>query len=313
MRKHIAVYLQRCRTYDLESLKYFFDHCFGEMVNFSPHSARVFIKPNLISAGGTGLACTDPQFLLALGEWLIDNGAVVGIGDSPAFGKASSVLRSLGIDGELRRRGIMISDFSNVTTKKLACGIAVGVAAEPLSCDYFLNVPKLKAHNQMYVTLALKNIFGIVQGVRKSMLHMRHGGADNMFSRIILDLLDLLPPHYTVLDGIRAMHRQGPIHGTRLDLGCVAFSPDPVALDTALLQALQLDPYRSPLWREAKKKEYPGADICNILFPLLQPASFYGTSFSAPEQLSPIRFNPFRFLWNNIKRSGLKLKEYYSA
>ncbi|MBM9604611.1 DUF362 domain-containing protein [Desulfopila inferna] len=303
---HSSVYLRRCMTYDFEKLKCFFDDSFG-VADFSPRSAKVFIKPNLISAGGTGLACTDPRFLLALGEWLIEKGAKVGIGDSPAFGKASSVLRALGIEGELRQRGIMITDFTSVSTRRLACGVEIGVAPEPLACDYFVNAPKLKAHSQLYVTLALKNIFGIVQGVRKSMLHMRHGGAGTLFSRIILDLQDLLPRQYTVVDGISAMHRQGPIHGDHLELGCVAFSADPVAVDTALLQALRLDHCRSPLWCEAKKRGDSGADIENILFPLLTPDAFYDTHFSAPEELSPLRFSPFRFLRNTLKRSCLRV------
>lgn len=248
------------------------------------------------------MACTHGSFLLALGEFLVDNGAQVAIGDSPAFGSASSVLRKLGIDDRLSRLGIEVVNFNKVVQRRLDCGVNVGIAAEPLDYDYFVNAPKIKAHSQMYVTLAVKNVFGIVLGMRKAMLHMRHGGPDNMFSRIIVDLLEHLPPHFSVIDGVVAMHGTGPLHGVSLDLGCLGFSSDPVALDTSLLHALQLDPQKSPLWCESKRRGYDGADLSKIYYPMQQPEVFHGSHFLAPHQLSPVRFNPFRFFWNSLRR-----------
>lgn len=297
-----TVGLEHCASYDNDNLKEFFEHSFGASPQFSPRTAKIFIKPNLISARGPRLACTHGGFLLALGEFLVDNGAQVSVGDSPAFGSASMVLRNLGVADALRLRGISIINFKKVAHRRLECGVDLGIAAEPLSYDYFINAPKIKAHSQMYVTLAVKNLFGIVLGMRKSMLHMRHGGPDNMFSRIIVDLIQHLPPNFSVIDGVQAMHGTGPVHGTALDFGCVGFSADPVALDTSILHALELDTRRSPLWCEAERRGYKGTDINNIQFPMLRPEFFHGSRFQAPQQLSPIRFNPFRFFWNSLKR-----------
>ncbi len=119
----------------------------------------------------------------------------------------------------------------------------------------------------------------------------------------------LLPPHFSFLDGIVAMNNQGPMHGSSLHFGCIAFSQDAVALDTAVLQALRLSPEKSPLWREAQKRRYPGTVPDNLFFPMLRPEAFHGISFSPPSELSPIRFNPFRFMWNNVKRTVIRIKE----
>ncbi len=300
------VYLQQCNTYDPGLLTSFFDSCFEKENVGSLRGAKVLVKPNLISAQGRGLACTDPQFLLTLSEWLKLSGAHVCVGDSPAFGSAASVLRALQVDKELAKHGIGITEFKTPVIKKLKCGVEVGVAAESLECDLFVNAPKLKAHSQMYVTLAVKNIFGIVKGMRKSMLHMRFGGSDNMFSRIILDLIEILPKHVSVVDGIDTMHKQGPVRGSLLNLGCVAFSADPVAIDTSLLHALELRSDRSPLWLEARRRGVLGSDLNNITFPFCTPEQFKGSCFEAPDQLSPVRFNPLRFIYGNIKRFGLK-------
>ncbi len=307
--RSVPVYLQKCREYNPVSLKEFFDATIPLKPNSSLQSCKIFLKPNLLSAMQKGLAATNPQFLLVLAEWLQDHGASVSIGDSPAFGKGRTVLRGLGIVEELDRRKVRIVEFDRIVMKKLLCGVEVGVAAEPLECDLFLNCAKLKAHNQMYVTLAVKNIFGIIGGMRKSWLHMRHGGDDNMFSRIILDLIHLLPPHFSLMDGIIAMNREGPIHGSPLTLGLLAASSDPVALDTALLYTLQLDREKSPLWLEAKRRELMGAELTAIEYPLAQPQLFFGSGFEAPQELSPIRFNPLRFIYGNIKRLGLKIRK----
>jgi len=302
IQQQTIVCLDTCSSYASDKLKVFFEHSFSTARFFSPRSAKILIKPNLISSKGPSLACTHSRFLLELGEFLVDNGANVTIGDSPAFGNTTSVLRKLGISDTLSQRGIDVVNFNKVVYRRLDCGVKVGIAAEPLECDYFINAPKIKAHSQMYVTLAVKNLFGIILGMRKAMLHMRHGGSDNMFSRIIVDLIRCLPPHFSLIDGIKVMHGTGPIHGTSLDFGCLGFSSDPVALDTSLLHALQLDPAKSLLWCETKKRRMAGAELSNIHFLMQRPDFFHGSCFQAPRELSPVRFNPFRFFLNSIRR-----------
>lgn len=302
MAASIPVYLDKCVTYEKERLKEAFAACFAGVGGVSLRGAKVFVKPNLLTALGNSLACTNPTFLLALSEYLVDHNCRVSTGDSPAFGSASSVLARMGIVDDLRRCNVRIVDFKNTVRQRLNCGLDIGLAKDPLSCDLFINVPKVKAHSQMYVTLATKNLFGIVQGMRKSMLHMRHGGKNGMFCRIIIDLIDVLPAHLTIIDGIIAMHHTGPVHGVPLELGCLGSSQDPVALDSSLLQVLELNKRHSPLWCEAERRGCPGTVSDNINYPKLTPEFFHGSNFIAPEELSPIRFNPFRFVRSTLKR-----------
>ena len=268
---------------------------------------KVLLKPNLISAQGRGLAVTDGRLVLALVDFLLDHGASVCIGDSPAFGSARWVLRGIGLEKELKVRNVVIADFQRVAERRLASGRKVGVAADIYDCDLLLNVPKVKGHAQMYVTLGVKNLFGIVKGVRKSMLHMRLGDAEGAFAGLILDLLDILPPNITLVDGIVALHRGGPIYGEPLELGCLAFAEDAVAVDRALLDVLELDPEKSPLFREAQRRSYAAAELENLHFPLKAPGVFHGSCFQPPEDIMPIRFNPFRFLKGNVKRICMKV------
>jgi len=269
---------------------------------------KVLLKPNLISAGGPGLACTDPRFIMAVARWFVDHGADVRIGDSPAFGTAAGVLKRLGVHADLQRLGVQVVEFTIPRTFTLECGVPVGVATEALDCDLFVNLPKIKAHNQMYVTLAVKNIFGIVKGLRKSMLHMQYGDSHQGFAEIILDLVSLLPAHITLADGIEAMHVSGPVHGEPLALQCVAGSRNPLAVDTALLRALELVPEKSPLWLAACRRKCRGAELSEIEFPLLHPDTFHGSAFRAPDVPAPIRFNPMHFFHGIVRRIVLALR-----
>jgi len=273
--------------------------------NHNFHGSVVLLKPNLISSRGSSLSCTHKNFIAGVAAWFLDRGAVVRIGDSPAFGNTLSVCRRRGIAEETAGMNVKYVNFSSTVNKVLPTGVAVNIAREVLDCHFFINLSKVKAHNQMFVTLATKNIFGIVKGVNKALLHMRQGSSHDRFASIILDLIDLLPPALHLADGITAMHRSGPLSGTLLKLNCVGGSLCPVALDTALLDALGLEKADSPLWRVARERNYTGTEIGNIRFPLLSPHDFVNTGFIAPGMLQPIRFNPFRFVGSLAKRALL--------
>ncbi len=304
----IVVCLERCRGYERKVLQAALERVIpwiGEL-NLSP-GTRVLLKPNLISAGAPSLACTHAAFIAAVAAWFLDHGCRVVIGDSPAFGSAINAVERQGIARAVRGMNIQVVEFASVVCRRLSSGISVGIAAEALDCDLLVNLPKIKAHDQMYVSMAAKNIFGIVKGPRKSWLHMRYGGSHTEFARIILDLQELLPENITLADGIEVMHRHGPMHGDLLFLGCLAASRSPVALDTAVLELLELEPGRSPLWRVARDSALPGAYLSGIEFPLLAPSDFFGSGFMAPEILNPVRFRPLRYVFNSLKRVVLGL------
>jgi uncharacterized protein (DUF362 family) len=306
----ISVALERCHGYESQVLQSVLERvipCIG-VLNLSP-GTRVLLKPNLISASAPSLACTHAGFVAAVAAWFLDHGCRVMIGDSPAFGSAINTVERQGIARAVRRMNIQVVEFTSAVRRRLSSGISVGVAAEALDCDLLVNLPKIKAHDQMYVSMAVKNIFGIVKGPRKSWLHMRYGGSHMEFARIILDLHELLPENITLADGIDVMHMHGPMHGDLLSLGCLAGSRSPVALDTAMLALLELEPGKSPLWRAARDRALPGALLSGIEFPLLVPSDFYGSGFMAPEILNPVRFRPLRYVFNSLKRVVLGLHQ----
>ena len=269
---------------------------------------QILLKPNLITARNGRLACTDGRFIAAVARWFLDMGARVTVGDSPSFGSARSVLRAIGVLPELERLAVPTVEFRHVTEMMLPCGQRAALATAALECDLLVNLPKVKAHSQMRLTLAVKNLFGCLVGFHKPWWHMVHGGAVGRFADLLVDLLKVLPPGCTVVDGIVAMHETGPIHGEPHPLGILAAGVNPVAVDTALLAVLGVDPRLVPLWCAADRAAIAGTRMEDLVFPLSQPGSLVvQPAFAVPETLTPVRFNPLRFGKNAIKRWMLRL------
>lgn len=270
--------------------------------------STVLLKPNLISSRGPALACTHPHFLAAVARWFADHGARVTVGDSPALGTTSSVMARHGMTELLAGIPVEQVHFRTPVRRTLENGVSVEIAAEALECDLFVNLPKLKAHNQMYMTGAVKNFFGVVVGMRKAMLHMSHGRSHREFSEILLGLPDLLPPHLSIVDGVEAMHRSGPLDGEPLALHCIGGSRCPVALDTALLNLLELPLENSPLWQAAADRGHAGSREAGIRYLGSEPQEFHGAGFAAPAALNPIRFRPLRFMGSVMRRLRLAIR-----
>ncbi len=297
------VVLDRCKDYDrfqeagyLASLLVYF----SGLNNL--RSCRVLLKPNLVSSRAPLYGCTDARFIKAVGLFFKDLGAEVVLGDSPAFGSVYSVCKSKGISSVLRELDIPVVAFDERVTVELNCGIKVAMAKQALDCDLLVNLPKVKAHNQMYMTLAVKNCFGLVIGLQKALLHMKYGTGYQLFSEMIIDLQKLLPRQLVLGDGIDAMHVTGPLDGKKLNLQLVAAAENPFAFDASIFESLQLPVNRSPLMQEALRKDIASADKKNIVYPRLGPDEFSDIKFLTPDVLIPIRFNPFRFVKSMTRR-----------
>ncbi len=268
----------------------------------SLHSCSVLLKPNLITARYGALPCTEPAFILAAARWFTDQGAKVAIGDSPAFGTAVSALSTLGLTADLAALGVRITNFSQMRKVPLAGTGKAVIAVEAMDCDLLVNMPRIKAHAQTRVTLAVKNCFGCLVGLHKPWWHMVYGGQGGCFSTRLVQILDVLADSIALVDGVTAMHTTGPIRGEAYPLHLVGGSANPVAVDRALLQVLRIDCADSPLMQAALAAGHIGTQISSLAFPLADPGQFSADGFQVPTVLNPIRFNPLAFMQSTVKR-----------
>ncbi|PTN35640.1 hypothetical protein C6366_10960 [Desulfonatronum sp. SC1] len=308
----IPVALTRCPAYEPDRLAESIQACWKALGRVFRPGDTVLVKPNLVTSRRAHLSCTHPQVVRAVCILLLDHGVRVQVGDSPAFGTAGQVARAAGLTEALRDLPVPVRNLNRPVATRLssdlqASGLQVGISRHVLEADLLLNLPRLKAHSQMFITAAAKNLFGCVCGVRKALAHMRHGQGDDL-ATLILDLQPHLPPTTSLLDAVTAMHVSGPASGQPCHLGLLAASDNPVALDTAVYTALGLHPEQVPLWREARRKKLSGHHPDQITTPLLSLADLDLSSFQPPDHLIPVSFHPRQIVKSMCRRVWLGLR-----
>lgn len=266
--------------------------------------ARLLIKPNFVALRNAHLCCTSPIVIAAVARHCVERGARVTVGDSPAFGTAQAIAEAIGLPELLRPLGVEVVTLGRGVPVTSA-GVEVHISADALEADLIVNLPKFKAHSQMRFSGAVKNLFGCVTGVRKAWLHALHGDRDGRFTAMICGLMQVLPPTISLMDGVTAMHRTGPIAGDAFPLGLLGASANPVALDTAAGMILKREPNHFPIWRQCRNAGLAGADSGTLNFPLQRPEDFDAEGFVLPETLKPESFRPDILLKSLVKRIWL--------
>lgn len=289
----IPVAIGRCSSYQRQDIRRGIDELCAALSFGVSRGSTVLLKPNLVAAGYLAdLACTHPEFVAGAAEWFLDQGAKVVVGDSPATGSGLRAMRISGITEALKGMPVSFAPFQQTCKRTTRGGLELNVAVDALECDYFINLPKMKSHGQTRVTLAVKNYYGIIKGWSKAWGHQVYGKGDaHPFFELVAGLPFLVPPGVSLCDGITAMHVTGPMDGEPYQLGVMAASPSPVALDRALMAIIAMDPERSPLWCVCRDHQDAGYNIESLLFPLLRPAEVQVHDFLVPDELSPVRFH----------------------
>lgn len=311
----VTVALAHCADYTPELVQRQVDACLQAAGLRFGRGERVLLKPNLLKAAD--LACTHPQVVRAACVHVLEHGARPFVADSPAFGSGRRVARAIGLSQALQDLDVPVRNMTRPVRCKLPMGRSVGLSRDALEADAILNLPKLKAHCQMRITGAVKNLFGCVPGTRKAVLHTLHGdmqgapGAAGFqaprFESLIIELAGLLPPTSSLLDGVTAMHVQGPSGGRPYPLKLLAASREAVALDTAVYTVLGATPEDVPLWREARRRNLAGAHVEELEFPLKRPEAFDAAGFELPAPLDPQTFHPLRLGVSAVKRAWARI------
>lgn len=97
----MKVSIIRCDDYSEGKLRTAIENLlapFGGIKNYVKKKDRVLLKPNLLFPSAREKAVnTDPEFVCAVAQLVLDAGGEPIIGDSPAFGTARQVARKCGL------------------------------------------------------------------------------------------------------------------------------------------------------------------------------------------------------------------------
>jgi len=206
---------------------------------------NVLVKPNLLlpAAPDKGIV-THPTICRAVATWLLDKGAKVQVSDSPGVGSFRKVLTETGYKAALEGLDVEIKPFDGSATVDIGEPFGrIPIAQEAIEADRVINLAKLKSHAQMYLTLAVKNMFGCIVGLRKPEWHMRAGVDRLMFGRLLVQIYQAVAPSFSIVDGILALEGQGPgKSGTPRELGLLIGGENGHAVDKTICTLLGLDP-----------------------------------------------------------------------
>lgn len=274
---------------------------------------RVLVKPNFLKPSFPEKAIiTHPQILTAIVEVLKDFDARIYLGDSPGFGTLESVINKAGLFPVINRYGVKLADFSktvNVKPKNTIIFKDFDLPSIIFECDEIVNVPKLKTHQMMVLTLAVKNLYGCIYGAKKIKFHLTAGENYDIFATLLLDIYLTVMPSINILDGIYGMDGEGPSAGDVRKFKFIAASDDALVLDYEVVKLLKIDPGKVPLLRVALKNELilekeiekiiPYFVLDDIL-PVKLPKS-HAVNFSVPKILNKIA-KRFFFSYPKVER-----------
>jgi uncharacterized protein (DUF362 family)/NAD-dependent dihydropyrimidine dehydrogenase PreA subunit len=232
-----------CHNYEMDAVRQALRACLaplGGIEHFVRPGMRVLLKPNLLAAAELEQAVTThPAIVQAVAELAINAGGVVQIGDSPAgpVKDNPSIWRKSGMPAAAEQSGASLVLFDGVNWQRH--NGADYLIARPVSeADLVINLPKIKTHMLTLYTGAIKNLLGVVPGTHKTEMHIRAIGIQD-FSRELVNLLEIVRPGLTIMDGVWGLEGAGPgAGGTPHHYGCLSASADPVALDTVITRAM---------------------------------------------------------------------------
>lgn len=275
----------------------------GGLSAFVRQGQRVLVKPNLIGlVPPERPATTHPAFIRALVELLQAEGCEPVVADSPAWGDIHRVAKTVGLlDVPL----LALNHPRKVSMPPGSVLRNLHLDAQVLDADVVINVPKVKMHCQLVMSGAVKNLYGCISGRRKALLHFLLGRHPLRFAHLLLDVAEQVKPALTLMDGITAMDRHGPIRGQPRHLGLILAGANCTALDRALAELLKLDARSILTLEAARQRQLPGAEPDSIDYTGIHPNQIHESPFTL-EEMQPVFFSLPRFVLGTLKQWRLK-------
>jgi len=204
--------------------------------------ARILIKPNLNSSlnaltGNT----TDLRLLASVVQYLRDKGynnIVIGEGTNSGYYRNNiSVISRLRVDELAKYYDVNVIDFnrSRPIYVDFENGLKAGVTKEFFDAEMIINMPKLKTHFEVGMSVCLKNLMGCLVGQENKKK------AHKDLAKNILRLNSCLKPHLHIVDGLIAMEGLGPTRGKPKNMGLIIVGTDPFLIDMVCAKIAQFD------------------------------------------------------------------------
>jgi uncharacterized protein (DUF362 family)/Pyruvate/2-oxoacid:ferredoxin oxidoreductase delta subunit len=245
---------------------------------------------------------THPVVVRAVAELVREAGGRALIGDSPGIGGFQRVADKSGIARAAAESGAELIEF-NATVDLPGSGTfrRFTLARAYWEAEKIINLPKLKTHEMMTMTCAVKNLFGAVVGAEKAGWHLKAGASREQFARLLLEIYLMKKPALNIVDAIVAMEGNGPGSGDPLQVGALIAGVNPVAVDMVAGRLAGFPKELLHVEREARRMGLAGTAWEEIAIGGAPLDSFPSRPFRLPVGLD-VQFGLPKFLSTILKR-----------
>ena len=207
-------------------------------------SKRVIIKPNFVSTS-IPLAASHVDQIRGILDFLQEFYAGrISIAEA-ACGDTLKAFKNFGYHDLLKEYDVELVDLNRGPFEKISIkdrkgkSIHVRVSSMLLNKNnYIISAAKLKTHDAVVVTLAIKNIaMGSILLSDKSLVHQ----GTKQININIADIAGQVWPDLAVIDGFEGMEGNGPTHGSPIHVGVAISSTDPLAADRVACEIMGVD------------------------------------------------------------------------
>jgi uncharacterized protein (DUF362 family) len=263
---------------------------------------RVLLKPNLLTGSRPTKECTTrPEIIYCVAKMVQAAGGKPFLGDSPAFGTALGVAKANGLLAIAEELNIPIVEFHGQRYEAEGDFKHLRLSKEAMNADVVINLPKVKSHVQLTITMGVKNLFGCVPGKMKAWWHLEAGKDVNKFARMLVATAEAIAPSLTIMDGIIGHEGNGPGQGEPRYLGMLAASKDVFALDRVVVEILGVDPDQVPTIKVGKYRSLDQIAIAGETIKKLQIHDW-----KLPTEMIPIDFGFPRIIKSTFKHLYIK-------
>ncbi len=207
-----------------------------------PRNAKVVIKPNLLVWNTAADypkwgVITTSRVIEDILPVLKDMGAseitlLEGVSnlDPNVEDPSEDAFSNLGYNKLKKRYGLKAVNAYNRPFEKVDVGpFSLKYAVDALESDFILNIPVLKTHAQCQVSLAIKNLKGLIDVPSRKKCHSASPDHDLDFH--VAHLADKLPPMASILDGIYTLERGPAFNGKARRSDIIVASADVISAE----------------------------------------------------------------------------------
>lgn len=261
MKTKKRVLIKRLNEYDLPQIVAFFKRTVLHKERVLPKlvGKTILLKPNLLGAYAPEKAVTThPIIIEAVIQVLQEIDCKILVGDSP--GGAISYDRALEVCGIREVAEKYDVEIVNISKYKISKTVHNGhdITYSQIydEIDYIINLAKYKTHGLMQFTGAVKNLYGLVPGLKKADYHRTYPNSYNL-AEFLSSLYAVLKPKllFSVIDGIVGMEGKGPSGGKPRNFGYLFASECASAADYVAAYMMGFKPLTIDLIRFSMEQD----------------------------------------------------------